>query len=454
MGLRSTRGAVSVEKDWLELSGDEKREIRFQRWLNPENVEFISPSAREEYQKRLQRFIDAICLKEPDRVPVMASAGHKPAHHSGYTIKDVMYDMDKMESAWLAYMRDFDHDCLSSPGMLKCGPMMDLLQLKTYKWAGHGLPDDVAPQYLENELLKADEWDEYLNHPADFNLRKYLPRMYGAAEPLSELPPLAAIGTKPGTFGAFATPAIKAAFKAMADAEEINGRCRQRIARVHHQGMAMGFPLFGTLVLGGAPLDNVGAALRGTRGLSLDLFKQPDRLIEYLERTVPISIRDSVAIADATNCPIAMMPLHRGADGWMSEEQFLKFYWPYMRQVLMGQIENGLVPCFFVEGSYNSRLEIIADVPKGKVIWFFDQTDIFKAKEVLGNHCCIMGNVPVSLLVTSSASEVKAHCRKLIEKVGLGGGYILAPGATSNDAKIENLNAMLEAAKAYGVYHA
>jgi uroporphyrinogen-III decarboxylase len=149
-----------------------------------------------------------------------------------------------------------------------------------------------------------------------------------------------------------------------------------------------------------------------------------------------------------------MMPLHRGADGWMSEEQFLKFYWPYMRQVLMGQIENGLVPCFFVEGSYNSRLKIIADVPKGKVIWFFDQTDIFKAKEVLGNHCCIMGNVPVSLLVTSSASEVKAHCRKLIEKVGLGGGYILAPGATSNDAKIENLNAMLEAAKAYGVYHA
>lgn len=276
--------------------------------------------------------------------------------------------------------------------------------------------------------------------------------MFGAAEPLSKLPLLADIGRIPGTLGALAEPDIQAAFKALGDAEKANALWRRGVARVNHQGMAMGFPIFSVLARGGAPLDNVGAALRGTKGLAKDLFKQPERVIEYLERTVPVSIQDSVAIADAANCPVIMMPLHRGADGWMSEEHFIKFYWRYMRQVLLGQIENGLVPCFFVEGGYNTRLEIIADVPKGKVIWFFDKTDIFKAKEVLGSHCCIMGNLPASLLVTASADDVKAHCRKLIETVGIGGGYILAPGATSNSSKIENLNAMLEAAKEYGVY--
>ena len=164
MGLRSTRGAVSVEKDWLELSGDEKREIRFQRWLNPENVEFINQAAKEGYQKRLQRFIDAIYLKEPDRVPVMQHGGYKPAHYSGYTIKDVMYDMEKMENAWLKYFRDFDHDSLPSPALVQCGQRLDLLQSKMHKWAGHGLTDNHAPQYVENELLKADEWNEYMKH--------------------------------------------------------------------------------------------------------------------------------------------------------------------------------------------------------------------------------------------------------------------------------------------------
>ena len=440
-----------MEKQWSELNADEKRDIRFQRWLNPENVEFVGPDAKARYQRKLQRFIDAICLKEPDRVPVMANGGHKPAHYAGYTIKEIMYDADKMEKAWLKYMKDFDHDTLPSPALVHSGEALDLLQSKMYKWAGHGLSDDLAPQYLENELLKADEWDEYMNQQADFNIRKYLPRQFGAAEALAKLPPLASIG-RPGTLGAFADPEIQAAFKAMGDADKANARWHQKVGEVNRAGMAMGLPSFSVLAIGGSPLDNVGAALRGTKGLAKDMFKQPERLIEYLERTVEISIRDSVAIANATNVPVMMMPLHRGADGWMSEAQFNKFYWPYMRRVLMGQIEEGLVPCYFVEGAYNSRLHIIKDVPKGKVIWFFDQTDIFKAKEVLGDHCCLMGNLPASMLATASTDEVKAQCKELIEKVGVGGGYILAPGATSDSSKIENLDAMLQAAKEYGVY--
>jgi uroporphyrinogen-III decarboxylase len=446
------KGSPTMERQWSELSADEKRDIRFQRWLNPENVQFVSTEAKARYQRKLQRFIDAICLKEPDRVPVMAGAGRKPAHYSGFTVKDVMYDAKKMESAWLKYIHAFDHDTLPSAGMVQCGEALDLLQSKKYKWAGHGLADDHAPQYLESELLLADEWDEYLKHPADFNIRKYLPRLFGAAEPLAKLPPLAAVGGRPGTLGAFADPEIQAAFKAMADADAADAKWHQVVAKVNAEGAAHGLPTFSVLAKGGAPLDNVGAALRGTKGLVKDMFKQPERLIEYLEQTVAVSIRDSVALADITNIPVMLMPLHRGADGWMSEAQFKKFYWPYMRRVLMGQIEEGLVPCYFVEGAYNTRLEIINDVPKGKVVWFFDQTDIFKAKEILGANACIMGNVPASLLATGTTGEVKAHCRELIERVGAGGGYILAPGATSDSSKIENLNAMLEAAKEYGVY--
>ncbi len=136
----------------------------------------------------------------------------------------------------------------------------------------------------------------------------------------------------------------------------------------------------------------------------------------------------------------------------MSEKQFHTFYWPYLRRVILGCVEQGLVPTLFAEGGYNTRLEIISDLPKGKVIWHFDQTDMKRAKEILGDKACIMGNVPTSLLVTGTPNEVKAYCRELIETAGKGGGYIMAPGATADEAKVENLKAMLEAAREYGVY--
>ena len=63
-----------------------------------------------------------------------------------------------------------------------------------------------------------------------------------------------------------------------------------------------------------------------------------------------------------------------------------------------------------------------------------------------------MGNVPTSLIVTGGADDVKSYCKKLINEVGKGGGYILAPGATSDEARAENLMAMHESVVEYGRY--
>jgi uroporphyrinogen-III decarboxylase len=182
------------------------------------------------------------------------------------------------------------------------------------------------------------------------------------------------------------------------------------------------------------------------------MFRQPEKLIEYIEKEMPKAIQSIVETADITGVPTVYMPLHRGADSFMSEKQFLKFYWPYLKRVVEGLAAEGLVPVLFAEGAYNSRLEIVKELPKGSVIWHFDQTDIKRAKEILGETACIMGNVPISLMVTGTPGEVKSHCRTLIETAGKGGGYILSPGAASDDVKFENITAILEAAKEYGVY--
>jgi uroporphyrinogen-III decarboxylase len=106
----------------------------------------------------------------------------------------------------------------------------------------------------------------------------------------------------------------------------------------------------------------------------------------------------------------------------------------------------------FAEGGYNTRLELVKDLPRGAAVWWFDQTDMARAKEILGDTTCICGNVPTSLLCTGTPKEVKEYCRKLIEVAGKGGGFILSSGAFIEQVNPDSMRAMMEAAKEYGVY--
>jgi uroporphyrinogen-III decarboxylase len=201
----------------------------------------------------------------------------------------------------------------------------------------------------------------------------------------------------------------------------------------------------------GAPFDHFADLYRGTRGISLDMRRQPAKLHEAMDHQLKIAVK-AFKNFPMTACPVVMMPLHKGDDTFMSDKQFDEFYWPGLRAVFMAMINEGLVPMPFAEGRYNRRLRQIADTPRSAVVWYFDQTDMAEAKKVLKDVCCIMGNVPTSMVMTSAPEAVKAYCRKLIEDCAPGGGYILSGGASIDKGNLPNLKAMMEAAYEYGVY--
>lgn len=75
-----------MEKQWEELSSDEKQEAMFQKWLSPEGVNFATPEAGRLYKERVTRIKDAIQLrKPPDRVPVVPTTGFFPVLYGGIT---------------------------------------------------------------------------------------------------------------------------------------------------------------------------------------------------------------------------------------------------------------------------------------------------------------------------------------------------------------------------------
>jgi uroporphyrinogen-III decarboxylase len=199
-------------------------------------------------------------------------------------------------------------------------------------------------------------------------------------------------------------------------------------------------------VLGGttfAPFDILGDTMRGTRNVFLDLYRQPDNLIAACEAILPISVQMGVETAIATRNPFVFIPLHKGAEGFMSEEQFAKFYWPTFQSQLLALIDAGLIPFLFAEGGYTQRLDIIAksNLPAGKTIWLFDKTDMKAAKEKLGEIACIGGNVPASLFSTGTPQMIQDYCKGLMDVTAPGGGFFLSSGAIIHQAKSGNVRA-------------
>jgi uroporphyrinogen-III decarboxylase len=440
-----------MEKDWADLTWEEKREKRFQRWLSPD-VKFDSPEAEKLYKERVTRFIKAIKLEKPDRVPVMIPAQFLPSIYAGYNLGTVMHDYDKMKEAWLKFLNDFEMDSFLPPSLALPARVMEMIDFKLLKWPGYNLPDDAASyQFVEGEYMPAEEYDAFIYDPADYLQRYFLPRAAGVLTPFSKLAPVTPFVAIPVPYVAqFADPEIRKAYETLFEASQEAMKWAMAIGEISQIGLSAGFPnIWGGM--SGAPFDMIGDFLRGTRGIMMDMFQRPAKLHAAMAKLVPVAISEAVTAANASGCPIIFMPLHKGTGGFMSNKQFQEFYWPTFKEVMMGVINEGLVPLPFAEGNYEPRLEIIKDLPRSSTIWYFEHMDMAKAKKILG-HTCIAGNVPVTMMVTGKPAEVKERCRQLIEVCAPGSGYILTAGAWMDVGNHENLRAMMEAAKEYGVY--
>jgi uroporphyrinogen-III decarboxylase len=450
---RMETSKITMDKQWAQLSSEEKREQRFKWWLFPEGVKFSSPGAERVYQERVQRLIAVYQVKEPDRVPVSLPYGSMPAYLYGMDLYTVMYDYDEAVRAWTKFNHEFEADTFSSPAMVLPGRVYDLLDYKLYAWPGHGLSKSATGvQFVEGEYMKADEYDALIKNPSDFWMRVYMPRIFGAFESFSMLQPFTNIIELPAAyFTPYAKPEVQASQQRLIAVGKELSKWMKALSEFNRRALESGFPMArGSMAK--APFDTLGDTLRGTTGIIMDMYRQPDKLLEALEVITTLTIDSAISAVNAARGLMVTFPLHKGDDTFMSQEQFETFYWPSLKKVVLALIDEGILPVLFAEGSYNTRLETVNEFPKGAVAWMFDKTDMARAKEVLGGNCCILGNVPTSILITGTPQAVKEYCRKLIEVCGKGGGYILAAGAGVDKGNPDNLRAMIAAAKEYGVY--
>jgi len=211
-----------MEKQWEELSADEKQEAMFNSWLSQQGIEFASPEAEKLYRERVTRLKDAIQLKKvPDRVPIFTIVNFFPAYYAGLTPKDMMYDYEKLTTAVKKYVLDFEPD--ANPGGFFAGSakIFEILDVKLYAWPGHGVAPEHTYQCLEGEYMMADEYDALIQDPTGFFIHVYMPRVFGALGGFPMLPffpGILEIYGLPLFFIPFGFPPVQATYQALFEA--------------------------------------------------------------------------------------------------------------------------------------------------------------------------------------------------------------------------------------------
>jgi uroporphyrinogen-III decarboxylase len=439
-----------------KLASDEKLETRFAGWLSTEGKGFASPEVAQSYQLRANRYHTAITLGQPDRVPCFLNAGNFVAKYAGVNHSEFFYDLDVTAKAMAKLYEDFDLD-YQVAGYFFPGKVLDHLDYKLYSWPGGRLPKDTPFQCNEREYMTADEYDALIADPSAFIMRSFMPRVFGALSGLQMLPDFLGateLPFVPFMIAAMGTPQMQEVLKTMIAAGQAAldwiGASKHISAKASAE---KGLPV----TVGGmtkAPFDFIGDTMRGTRGIMLDLYRKPEKVLEACDRLVPIAVRMAVNAANQSGIPIVMIPLHKGADGFMSSKDFENFYWHSLKAVILGIIAEGVIPFLFAEGGYNQRLDIIADsgLPEGKTAWYFDRTDMAQAKKKIGSWACIGGNIPVSLFNAGTPQQMEDAVKKLMDVAAPGGGYFIAAGGIVDDANPANVHAFLNAARIYGTY--
>jgi len=390
------------------------------------------------YNERMKRYITAMRNEKPDMIPIRPFVAEFTAKYAGYTCQEVTHDFEKAFAAARKCAADFDWDAVVGNMVYVWTGLTEALGLKYYGVPGIHIPPDTGFQYREppeeKAFMKPDEYDQLIEDPTGFLFNVWLPRVSADVAAMGErtsfrnnLSFLKGGMAMLNYFNAFGTQ---------------NALLRSESGTVS--------AISGILK---APFDIIADKMRGYLGLVTDVMERPDKVLAACEALMPHLTHVALSGADPDkNVPIGLW-MHRGCVPFFSQKHFDKFYWPTFKPIIEEIWANGHQVLFYAEGDWNAHLNAFAELPDQSIVYHVDRGDIFEVHRVIGHKFCISGGIPNFLLGYGTPKEVRECCKKVIDGVAGDGGYIMdASAIVQDDGKVENIKAMTEFTREYGVY--
>jgi len=390
------------------------------------------------YKERLKRYLTAMRNEKPDKVPIRPFVAEFTAKYAGYTNQEVTHDYNLAFDAARKCAADFDWDAVVGNMVYVWTGLTQALSTRYYATPGIEIGPESGFQYLEpsegKEFMHADEYDLLIENPTDFLLNVWLPRTLADVPAPGE--PATSLGHQALIKGSMAMLQYFTAF---------GGQNSQLINECGTVPAICGILK--------SPFDIIADKLRGYIGLTMDMMEQPDKVLAAAEALMPHMYNVALTSADpAKQVPIGFW-MHRGCVPFVTPDQFDSHYWPTLRPIIENLWANGHQTLFYAEGDWGHHLDAFAELPDASIVYHVDQGDIFDTHQRIGSKFCLSGGLPNMVLSYGTPDNVRDHCKRIIDEVAPDGGYIMDAGAImQDDTSVENMKAMTEVTREYGVY--
>jgi len=366
-------------------------------------------------EERLNR---TIRFEKVDKILSGPSIMQFAATYAGITQKEFIEDPEKADAAYDKTFVELGGWDIGRPIMGRMsGPPGFAMETAR---PGRELAVSSVVQFVEHEVMTPEDYDYVIDNGLNALNKRLAERV---------APP-------PGT-GPQLSPEDRKAAEARADrryeAEKKKWQDRGVVTLMSGLGHIPPFDLF--------------SIHRSLPKFFMDVRRMPDKVKAATKACMADQIANARQAVKTSGVKRVGTASSRSSNTFISAKQFEEFILPTWLEFVWTMADDGNDIVFHCDCDWTRFLPYFKEFPAKRCVLQLDGvTDIFKAKQALDQHMALHGDVPAPLLTLGTPDQVFDYCKKLIEVIGAGGGFILSSGcSTPHDSRIENVRAMVRA---------
>jgi hypothetical protein len=360
-------------------------------------------------KERKDRIFKAVALERPDRIPVILEYSAFAAKMTKMPLSEFVKDSKGSVKAMIQTFKMIGEADAINYGGVSSILGLACLWMSKVKVPGVDLPEDELWQVDEAERMEPEDYERILVEGWPAFYQSYMQKLMGG------------------------------------DVWEKVNAGMKRFPKMLEAWVADGI-----LVLTGGCVTTPFEFYCGGRSLVEfihDLHKIPDKVQAAMDVTIPHLAGPSCEMTKRFHVPCIWVGGWRSASSVLSPKLWDRFVFPYFERLVHEVVDAGLIALLHLDSDWTRDLARFRSLPKGKCILALDgSTNIFKAKEILGDHMCIMGDVPPAMFALSTPDEVYNYSMKLTKEIGPNGFMLHSGCDIPMNAKLENVQAMVAAA--------
>lgn len=383
----------------------------------------------DNYHDRINRILKTVNHQEPDKVPSLTLIGSWPIAYSGSSVAEVENDPNKEVAVFCKPHKEFYTDAVYTAGLY-----FDSKYARLIGSDGHFIArDGQTIQFKESVPMEAEEYPELIKDPMGFTFNKMLPRR---AKKL--------VAPYPDNYDA-----IRDFVRHFKQKKEVAARIRQKLRTEYQRPVLSDNYIY-------PPMDLIFDYYRGFKGISMDLKRNPEELLEAIEALSEFSMKIMDIPSDVETIPeVPFFTTMMHLPTFISPSHFEKFFWPSYEKLCNRAHALGGKVIIFLEGTWELKYDFLNSLPKNFAIGIIGEDNIFEAKKKIGDNITIAGGMTLEMLKLSSKAACIDYTKKLIDECSPGGGYIFSTNReliSGADLKPENLFSVYNYVHDYSSY--